>query len=327
MEILSKNKIVFSGIQPTGSLHIGNYLGAIKPWREMIKNSNHEQFFFSIVDMHAITVFQEAEKLQNAALETFATYLACGISPMEHKNVSVFLQSQVPQHAELSWVLSCNTPLGWLDRMTQYKDKTKANKERECLGLYAYPCLMAADILLYKTNEVPVGDDQKQHVELTRDLAIRMNNLYGKVFTVPEIKISEAKRVMSLKDGAKKMSKSDVAEGSRINLTDSAEEITKKIAKATTGPANSAEVTNLLGIYKYVSGQDYNFEGEIKFSHFKKELADLLINELTPISNEFSKLMKEKGELGKILSQCSQKVQETAESNMKEIKQKIGFLI
>jgi tryptophanyl-tRNA synthetase len=174
-------KTVFSGIQPTGVLHIGNYLGAIKNWKRIIKNSNH-RFFFSIVDLHAITVYQKPEELRESILSTFALYLACGISG---KNVVVFQQSAVKQHAELAWVLSCNTPLGWLDRMTQYKDKTAENKERACLGLYSYPILMAADILLYQTDIVPVGEDQKQHIELTRDIAIRFNEKYGNVFQVP----------------------------------------------------------------------------------------------------------------------------------------------
>jgi tryptophanyl-tRNA synthetase len=319
-------KTVFSGIQPTGSLHLGNYLGAIKPWKEMINSHKNYNFLFSIVDLHAITVFQNPAELKKSVLQTFASYIASGVNPLESKNVKVFQQSFVPHHSELAWIISCNTPLGWLDRMTQYKDKTKENKERECLGLYAYPCLMAADILLYNTNIVPVGEDQKQHLELTRDIATRMNNLYGKqIFTIPEVKISEAKRVMSLKDGAKKMSKSDASEGSRINLTDSKEEIQNKIAKATTGLPESPEVQNLLLIYKEFAGLDYKFEGEIRFGNFKKELTELIISEIVPISNEIKKLLNDVSFLEKTLLQCSGDVLEIAKVNMQNIKNVIGL--
>jgi tryptophanyl-tRNA synthetase len=319
-------KTVFSGIQPTGSLHLGNYLGAIKPWKEMIKTHKNYNFLFSIVDLHAITVFQNPAELKKSVLQTFASYIASGINPLENKNVEVFQQSLVPEHNELAWILSCNTPLGWLDRMTQYKDKTKENKERECLGLYAYPCLMAADILLYNTNIVPVGEDQKQHLELTRDIAIRVNNLYKKdIFIIPEVKISEAKRVMSLKDGAKKMSKSDVSEGSRINLTDTKEEIQNKIAKATTGLPESPEVQNLLLIYKEFAGLDYKFESEIRFGDFKKELTELITSEIMPISNEIKKLLSDVSFLEKTLLQCSGDVLEIAKVNMRNIKNAIGF--
>ncbi len=317
-------KTIFSGIQPTGKLHLGNYLGAIKPWKQMVNERTDANFFFSIVDMHAITIFQNPEELRNTSLETLAIYLASGIAPS--KNVTLFKQSNVKEHAELSWIISCNTPLGWLDRMTQYKDKTKENKERECLGLYAYPCLMASDILLYNTSEVPVGEDQKQHIELTRDIAIRINKLYkSEVFTVPEAKISKAKRVMSLKDGGKKMSKSDLNEGSRINLTDGADEIAKKIAKATTGDISSPEIANLKLIYKEVSGQDYQFEENPSFAKFKSSLVDVLIAEIEPVSKEFHKLCAEKTELSKILKENGEKASQTAFENMQRIKQVIGF--
>jgi tryptophanyl-tRNA synthetase len=316
-------KTVFSGIQPTGNLHLGNYLGAIKPWREMLTSSQNTRFFFSIVDMHAITVFQNPEELRTSVFEMLATYIASGLNA---QNTILFKQSSVKEHAELSWILSCNTPLGWLDRMTQYKDKTKENKARECLGLYAYPCLMSADILLYNTNEVPVGEDQKQHIELARDIAVRMNTLYKQeLFVVPEAKISRAKRVMSLKDGSKKMSKSDPAEGSRINIKDSADEIVKKISKATTGELSSPEVANLQTIYKEITGKDYNLLQNPSFAVFKKELAEAIVSELEPISQEFKRLMNERGELERILAQNGEKAREVAERNMAKIKAVIGF--
>ena len=225
-------KTVFSGIQPTGSIHLGNYLGAIKNWKNIIDADKSSQFFFSIVDLHAITIHQNPQELRDAILGTFAMYVACEISG---KNITVFQQSMVSQHAKLAWVISCNLQMGFLDRMTQYKEKTDNNKERACLGLYSYPVLMAADILLYNTNIVPVGEDQIQHIELARDIAIKFNSKYGKVFTVPEYILTKAKRVMSLKDGTKKMSKSDDSDLSRINLLDTPETIIKKIQKAKSG--------------------------------------------------------------------------------------------
>ena len=317
-------KVVFSGIQPTGKLHLGNYLGAIKPWKKMVEEEKGTKFFFSIVDMHAITIFQNPFELKSSVLEMLAIYIASGIKLQE--NVILFQQSSVKEHAELGWIISCNTPLGWLDRMTQYKDKTKKNKARECLGLYAYPCLMASDILLYKTNEVPVGEDQKQHLELTRDIAIRMNALYKEeLFVIPEIKISSAKRIMSLKDGTTKMSKSDKSDTSRINITDSADEIVKKIKKATTGDLSSPEIKNLQLIYKEFAGEEYKFEAEYSFSHFKNELAERIVEEISPITKEFNSLMNDRAELLKILANQGEKASNVASANMNNIKSKIGF--
>ena len=317
--------VVFSGIQPSGNLHIGNFLGAIKSWKEEVLKTPSNTFFFCIVDMHAITVHQTPAHLANSILQTFALYLASGLNISS--NVHIFQQSKVPQHAELSWIISCNTPLGWLDRMTQYKDKTKENKEREALGLYAYPCLMAADILLYNTGLVPVGEDQKQHIEFTRDIALRMNHLYGQdLFLIPEIKISSAKRIMSLKDGSKKMSKSDTAESSRINIIDEPDTIAAKIAKATTGALNSPEVINLLTIYKEVTGAEYKHEGEIKFSTFKKELTEGLNEMLSPIRIEYKRLINEREALAKSLEESSFAVGEIAARNMNKIKSIIGYV-
>jgi tryptophanyl-tRNA synthetase len=317
--------IVFSGIQPTGMLHIGNYLGALKPWKEMI--TEDKSFFFSIVDMHAITVFNDPAILQESIIRTFAGLLACGLDPRENKNIKIFQQSRVSAHAELSWIISCNTPLGWLDRMTQYKEKTKEHKERECLGLYAYPCLMAADILLYNTDIVPVGEDQKQHLELTRDIAIRLNSLYKKeVFKIPAPSISSAKRVMSLNEGNNKMSKSNKSEASRINLEDSSEIILNKVMKAKTGNIDSIEVKNLLTIYKEMSGKDYIAEGEIQFSQFKKELAEIIIEALAPISLKMKNLLKNPIELSQMLKEYSSEVEKIACKNLQLIKREIGFI-
>lgn len=318
-------KTVFSGIQPTGALHIGNYLGAIKNWKKIIEIEKDNKFFFSIVDSHAITVHQKPEELRQNILSTFATYLACGI---EGENVVVFQQGAVKQHTELAWVLSCNTPIGWLDRMTQYKDKTSENKERACLGLYAYPVLMAADILLYQTDIVPVGEDQRQHIELARDIAIRFNEKYGNIFKIPEAQIQkEGKRVMSLKDGTKKMSKSDDSDFSRINILDSEEVIVGKIKKATGGGVGSPEMKNLLEIYTAFSGKVYdeNFAVE-KTGLFKQELAHEILGKLVPIQTKYHNLMEDRAGLKKILQECNQKAEIVACENMRFVLDAIGVI-
>ena len=303
---------IFSGIQPTGSLHLGNYLGAIKNWKEIIAKSSNSRFFFSIVDLHAITIHQEPIALQESILSTFATYLACGI---EGENITVFQQSMVSQHTELAWILACNLQMGYLDRMTQYKEKTTAHKERACLGLYSYPVLMAADILLYNTNIVPVGEDQIQHIELTRDIANKFNMKYGKeILTIPQFVLTKAKRVMSLKDGTKKMSKSDNSAISRINLDDSADEILKKIKKSKTDSEaqinydeSRPEIYNLLNIFAIFANKSpqqiasqYENSG---YGKFKQDLADLLISTLQPISTKISQLLDDKIYLQKILQE------------------------
>jgi tryptophanyl-tRNA synthetase len=313
-------KTVFSGIQPTGALHLGNYLGAIKGWGQLV-NTQPANYIFSIVDLHSITIFQDPKVLRESILRTFATYLACGIDPDLNPNITVFLQSLVPAHTELAWILGCNTPLGWLDRMTQYKDKTSENKERACLGLYSYPVLMAADILLYNTDIVPVGEDQIQHIELTRDIAMRMNRLYERdIFTVPNYKLTEAKRVMSLRDGTKKMSKSDPSDATRINLTDMPDEIQAKIKRATTGEIESPEVQNLVQIYKYLTGNNPNLDS---FASFKKTLSDALITEIEPIRAKILNFLNEKTELHYKLHNASQKALEIASKNINFIKSQI----
>lgn len=317
---------ILSGIQPTGTLHLGNYLGALKSWRAMV--SENKNLFFAIVDMHAITVFNNPSSLKESILRTFAGMLACGLNPKEHKNIKIFQQSRIGAHAELAWIISCNTPLGWLDRMTQYKEKTKEHKERECLGLYAYPCLMAADILLYNTDLVPVGEDQKQHIELTRDIAIRFNSLYKEeIFKIPAPYISSAKRIMSLDNGTAKMSKSGKSEFSRINIEDSPETILSKVMKAKTGDIDSAEVKNLLVIYKELVGYEYTFDTELQFSRFKKELAEIIIDTFSPISLKMKDFLKDSSELFKMLKMYSNEVEIIASQNLENIKRRIGFII
>ncbi len=312
---------VFSGIQPTGNLHLGNYLGAIKNWKNIISSSPNSQFFFSIVDLHAITVYQNSQELRRAILQTFATYLACGI---DGKNITVFQQSMVSQHAELAWVLSCHIQMGFLERMTQYKEKIHSHKEKECLGLCSYPVLMAADILLYRANIVPVGEDQVQHVELTRDIAKKFNAKYGKeILTLPQAKLSPSKRVMSLKDGMKKMSKSDESGLSRINLLDDADVVQKKIKKAKTGNINSPEIKNLLEIYNAVGGNvEFNPEN---MEQFKINLTDAIIAEIQPIQKRYTELMQSDGDLSKTLASNAENAHTVAQKNLTEIYKEIGI--
>ncbi len=316
---------IFSGIQPTGVLHIGNYLGAIKNWRNLILENPNDDFIFSIVDLHAITLFQKPQELRQSVLETFAMYLACGI---EGKNINVFQQSSVKEHSELAWILSCNVQIGHLDRMTQYKEKTAHHKERACVGLYSYPILMAADILLYNTDIVPVGNDQLQHIELARDIAQAFNAKYGKIFTIPKARLTEAsavQRVMSLRDGTKKMSKSDDSDLSRINLLDSPELIVQKIKKAKTGEVDSPEVKNLFGIYEAITGQKPNFDIMSNSALFKSDLANAIISELLPIQEKFYDLMKNKDFLLTQLKKNGEELSHIASQNLQKIQEAIGL--
>ena len=278
-------KKIFSGVQPTGNLHLGNYLGAIKNWVNLQKEKS---CIFCIVDLHAITVPENRFKLKENTLEVAAAYISSGIDPQKSK---IFIQSNVSGHSELAWILSCHTPIGWLNRMTQFKDKAGKNKENVSVGLFTYPVLMAADILLYKATHVPVGEDQKQHLELTRDIALKFNNDFNKeVFPLPEpIIMKKAARIMSLRDASKKMSKSDTSDFSRISLTDSNEEIEKKIKKAKTDALpipdsnrsleDMPEAKNLLTIFSACEEEDFEktfdkFKGK-NFSELKKDSIDL----------------------------------------------------
>ena len=331
-------KKIFSGVQPTGNLHLGNYLGAIKNFVEL-NNDNQNKCVFCVVDLHAITVKQDPKELRNNIRETVATFIASGIDP---KKSIIFNQSQVTAHSEAAWILSCVARMGWLNRMTQFKEKAGKDKEKASVGLYSYPVLMAADILLYDSSHVPVGDDQKQHLELCRDIAQKFNNDYkvDDFFKIPEPLIQkEFSRIMSLKDGLKKMSKSELSDLSRINLTDEKDQIIMKIKKAKTDalpmPSNiddlkeRPEAKNLIGIYSSITGLSLeksiqNFSGE-NFSKFKENLAEALVERLTPISLEIRKLLNEKNYLDQILSDGCKKAHEIASQKVKKIHEIVGF--
>ena len=331
-------KKIFSGVQPTGNLHLGNYLGAIKNFVEL-NNDDQNSCVFCVVDLHAITINQDPKELRNNIRETVATFIACGIDP---KKSIIFNQSKVSAHSETAWILSCTARMGWLNRMTQFKEKAGKDKEKASIGLYSYPILMAADILLYDTSHVPVGDDQKQHLELCRDIAQKFNNDFKteNFFKVPEPLIQkEFSRIMSLKDGGKKMSKSDLSDLSRINLTDEKDQIINKIKKAKTDPMpmpsssdelnKRPEAKNLLGIYSSLS--DLPLEKSIKefsgknFSHFKDILSQVLVDKITPISAEIKKLLNEKNYLDKILSEGCKKAEDVASQKLKKIHEIVGF--
>ena len=327
---------VLSGIQPTGNLHLGNYLGAIKNFVSM---QNSYECFYMLADLHAITVRVEPKDLKENILSTAAAFLASGLD--EKKNI-IFSQSSVTAHSELSWILNCTARVGWLNRMTQFKEKAGSNKEKASVGLYTYPVLMAADILVYQATHVPVGEDQKQHLELCRDIAIKFNNDYGKdFFNIPEPIIPDiSARVMSLRDGSKKMSKSDESDLSRINLTDSKEQIIQKIKKAKTDsePINEDifnekskrfEAQNLINIYADLKSESNEkilsqFEGK-NFSEFKKDFADLLIEYISPISDKIALLRKNEDHLLKILKDGQEKASNVADKTMKDVKNIIGL--
>jgi tryptophanyl-tRNA synthetase len=321
---------VFSGIRPTGELHIGNYLGAIRQWVELQKSN---ECFFSIVDYHAITTPFEPEKMEKNILETAIAYLAAGVDP--EKSV-LFVQSQVKEHTELAWILGTITPLGELKRMTQFKEKAKKHPEYINAGLLNYPLLMAADILLYKADLVPVGKDQVQHVELTREIARRFNKMFGKVFKEPKVLLSEGEKIMSLQNPKKKMSKTDDPSGC-IGLFDEPEIIKKKIMSAVTDSGKEIifdrkrkpGISNLLTIYSLFSGKSIK-ELEKKFKKsgyesFKKELAKLLILSLEPFRKKKNELLRREIYLKEILERGRKKASVIAQSTMKEVKQKIGF--
>ena len=309
---------VFSGIQPSGNLTLGNYLGALKRFADS-QNEGIESIF-CMVDLHAITVWQDPGTLRRATRQLAAGFIASGIDP--EKSI-LFNQSQVPEHTQMAWIFNCVARMGWMQRMTQWKDKAGKNQQNASLGLFAYPALMAADILVYHATHVPVGEDQKQHVELTRDIAIKFNNDFGQEFfpiTEPVIE-GAATRVMSLRDGTKKMSKSDPSDMSRINLTDDADTIAKKIRKARTDPEplpseakgleDRAEARNLVNIYAALSEQSVDQVmaevGGKPFSEFKPMLADLAVDRLAPISNEMARLMDDVSEIDRILERGAER--------------------
>ena len=331
-------KKIFSGVQPTGNLHIGNYLGAIKNFVEL-NNDDKNKCIFCVVDLHAITVLQDVKILRNNIREIVATFIACGIDP---KKSIIFNQSTVSAHSEAAWILSCVARMGWLNRMTQFKEKAGKDKEKASVGLYSYPILMAADILLYDSTHVPVGNDQKQHLELCRDIAQKFNNDFkaDNFFKVPEPLIQkEFSRIMSLKDGLKKMSKSEISDLSRINLTDDKDQIVNKIKKAKTDPQpmpstikqldERPEAKNLIGIYTCLMNTTFEksvekFSGK-NFSEFKDHLSEIVVDKISPISNEITKLLNEKGHLDEILKEGGNKAEEIASKKIKKIHDIVGF--
>jgi tryptophanyl-tRNA synthetase len=336
---------VFSGVQPTGNLHLGNYLGAIT---KFVALQERYDCMYCVVDMHAITVWQDPAELPKATREVTAAFIACGIDPKKH---IVFNQSQVSGHAELAWVFNCVARLGWLNRMTQFKEKAGKDRENASVGLYAYPNLMAADILVYLATHVPVGEDQKQHLELARDIAQKFNNDfadsihahgYGKAFfPLPEPIIQgPATRVMSLRDGTKKMSKSEPSDYSRINLTDDADAIAQKIRKAKTDPeplpseekglAHRPEADNLVGIYAALAdttkAQVLQQHGGAQFSTFKSALVDLAVEKLGPIGTEMKKLVQDPAYIDSVLADGSARARAIAAKTMDSVKDIVGFI-
>ena len=332
------SKKIFSGVQPTGNLHLGNYLGAIKNFVDL-NNEVKNECIFCVVDLHAITVKQNPKELKDNILETVATFIASGIDPQ--KSI-IFNQSKVPAHAEGAWILSCIARMGWLNRMTQFKEKAGKDREKASVGLYSYPVLMAADILLYDATHVPVGDDQKQHLELCRDIAQKFNNDFEKenFLQVPEPLIQKHfSRIMSLKDGSKKMSKSEISDLSRINLTDDKDQIINKIKKAKTDPLpmpktvseleERLEAKNLIGIYASLTNS--NIEKSVEsfigknFSEFKEKLSEVLVDKIEPISLEIKKLLNDQTYLNNILQVGAEKANSIASKKIQNIKEIVGF--
>ena len=327
---------IFSGVQPTGNLHLGNYLGAIKNWVELQKEF---ECIYCVVDLHAITIPRTPKEIHEDTLEVTAGLIASGIDPS--KSV-LFNQSQVPHHSELAWIFNCTAKLGWLNRMTQFKEKAGKNRENASVGLYVYPTLMAADILAYKATHVPVGQDQKQHLELTRDIASAFNSSYvEEFFPLPEPQIFDtASRVMSLRDGLSKMSKSDASDYSRINLRDSIDEISLKFKKAKSDPnplpysvkelEDRHEAKNLVGIYSALSKKTetevLNEFGGKGFGSFKPALADLAVSVLEPINHDLNKLLEDKGYLIDILNKGSQKAAKVSGAVLSEVRNLVGFV-
>jgi len=330
------NNIIFSGVQPTGEIHIGNYLGAIS---QFVSNQEKYKSIFSIVDLHAITVWQDPSELSKSIKKVLAIFLASGIDP--DKNI-IFNQSRVAEHTQLSWVLSCTARIGWLNRMTQFKDKAGKNKENASIGLYSYPVLMAADILLYSATHVPVGDDQKQHLELARDIAHKFNTDYKKeIFALPVPLMNQSStRIMSLRDGTKKMSKSDVSEYSRILMTDTNDEIATKIKKAKTDSMNMPmdldeaesrpEINNLLNIYCACVNRKKdeiisNFSGK-EISFFKKSLTEIIITAVEPISTKTKELLNDEKYLDDILIKGAGDARNIAQAKIQEIYKIVGMI-
>jgi tryptophanyl-tRNA synthetase len=328
-------KTVFSGLQPTGKIHIGNYIGAIKQW---VGLQDYTEAIYCIVDLHAITVYQDPKALREKSLQVAALYLACGL---DHKKAHIFIQSENSDHPYLAWVLNCVTPFGQLERMTQFKDKSEKQKEGTTAGLFDYPVLMASDILLYQTDEVPVGDDQKQHIELARDLAEKFNKTFGETFKLPSPMIQkQTARIMSLQDAFSKMSKSDIDPMGTVNLLDTEEEIREKVKKAVTDSESAVSkdkhnkqhgaISNLLTIYSAFSESTFEealnkFDG-VSYSEFKQKLADLLVEKLVPIGERYKEIRGDEEALRKILDEGRDFAIEKSSETLKKVKSAVGLI-
>ena len=327
--------VVLSGCQPSGELTIGNYLGALKQWVNM---QDSHQCYYMLVDQHAITVRPDAEALRKATLDGLALYLACGVDPQKS---TIFIQSHVPEHAQLSWVLNCYTQMGELNRMTQYKDKSQKSEANMNAGLFTYPVLMAADILLYNADVVPVGDDQKQHLELSRDIATRFNNIYGDVFTVPEPFIPQSgARVMSLQDPTKKMSKSDTNPGNFVGLLEDPKKITKKIKRAVTDSdelariyfdvAEKPGVSNLLSLLSSVTGNSVEslvpqYEDKM-YGHLKGDVAEAVVSLLAPIQQRYHQYREDQAFLEQVMREGAEKASAKASQVLSKVYDAVGFI-
>lgn len=330
---MTDKTIIFSGIQPSGQLGIGHYIGAIRNWVEL---QERYQCLFMLADLHTLTVKQDPPVFRKRCLELLALYIACGI---DVERAVLFAQSHVSAHPKLAWILNCYTPMGDLSRMTQFKDKSKRNESNINAGLFSYPVLMAADILLYQTKYVPVGEDQKQHLELTRDIALRFNNIYGEIFTIPEAYIAkQGARIMSLQEPSQKMSKSDSNEFAYIALLDTPEQIVTKLKRSVTDsgneirfdPVNKPGISNLLTLYSSVSGQsiaglEQTYQGQ-GYGKFKQAVADAIIERINPIQARYHELMNNQDQLHQILANGASKAQEQAEKTMAKVEEAVGLL-
>ena len=326
-----RKKRVFSGIQPTGEIHLGNYLGAIQHW---VSIQSEFDCIYCVVDLHAITIPQDPKILKTKIREVAGLLIAAGLNP---EQTVVFVQSHITAHAELTWILNCFTPIGWMQRMTQFKEKSEKQKERVSVGLFDYPALMAADILLYDTDLVPVGEDQKQHLEFTRDLAQRFNTMYGETFVLPDASIPKiGARIMGLENPTKKMSKSEGGEGNTINLLDSPDLIRSKIKRATTDSLREIRfdesrhgIHNLLVIHELFTGEkradiETRFEGK-GYADLKKELAEVVVEGLRPVQSRYKELTEDPGHMDMLLSEAADRIRPTADRVLTKVKQRIGI--
>lgn len=327
-------KVIFSGIQPSGDLHIGNYIGAIEQWVKLQNTSDDMEFIFCVVDLHAITVFQDPKKLKEKILDIAAIYLACGIDP---KKSTIFVQSENPDHTYLSWIFNCVTPMGWLNRMTQFKDKSAKQAESTTVGLFDYPALMAADILIYDTDLVPVGEDQKQHVEITRDIAEKFNKTYGEVFKLPDVMLDrEAARIMSLQNPQAKMSKSTKDPLGTINLLDDPDQIREKVKRAVTDSGTEIKfgedkpaISNLLAIFSRLSGKsipelEKQYEGA-SYAQFKNDLGETIVSSLKTIKDKYNNVRNDEAYLKQVLDEGRDSANNKTSAKLSKVKELMGL--